>query len=541
MKKTFLKKIIVILITTIFLNNSSTIGQNYTETLETEEITNGVNTFKVKRRSITYDENLKIKKEIYFGFKEDSYETQILGIVEYSKSDSIEKIITYRKYPQKYIEIDFKNGSYKNYTNKTHLKFKQDFHFDGLQNGNKIVVNYKDGKRHGVCLQTDSGVVTTKNVIVQRPDVRLLQFDIIKFSSQIESENVYKLFNGLVCSFVNDKLNGNVNGFFINGNKKFESKYENDILTTFNSYDKNGLTTFKIPITKNGIINGNIIFNGSISSEYNSSLVINEKINNVGKINSYSLFNTFKNSDQIENQLRDKNNSLYVDFFNSSTKYPIRKSLLDKYKIILTDPDQFLSLFEIPKFEIQRFEDSDENNFCFYRTVPDSLNTSTINDIIDELESFNVGFYKDKSMLTSNFIIPSNLIGLWSSINNNGKRFYIKNVDQTSVTMNEKEETNILLKNIKTIIFNSILMKKNLQNFIKPDINNVVWFSEKNGTRLRLIDEMGIKYVEISLESNDIYERVKKNLYTYFDGKNKYNLLFNVSTNDITLEKSWIE
>lgn len=531
MKKMFLIKVCFIFFFLEIVGFES-FGQNFTETVEFEN--------NIKRRTIKYDNNLNIVSEVYFGFKKYSNETQVIGTVNYTSNGEIEKIITFRNYPKKYIEVDFKSGVYRNYIKNIVLRFKPNFIFDGIQQGNKIIVNYKDGKREGRCLQTDSGVINTRNVVVQRPDINLLQFDIVKFSSQLQTEDVYKLFNGFVCSFNDDKLYGNVNGFYLSGNKRFESRYYNDILLNYTSFEESGLLVSKIPNTSNGVVTGNIISNGIVTSDRISNLVVNTKVLNVGKIYSSDFTESFRGSEQIESQLRDKNLSPFIYNTIISLHKFERKKFVDKYKIILTDPEQVLSLFEVPNFEIERFSTNDENSLQYYKFSLDSLETILFQDLIDELKSFNIKYYKDKGMLTSNYN-QSEFTGRdWSDRNQWGQIFYIKNPDQSNVTNNEKEETDLLVNNIRNIIFNSVLLKNDLIKYIKPNIDNVVWFDEKNGTRLRVIDEKGIKYVEISLESNDIYERVSKNLYTYFDGHQKYKFHFNVSSDGITLDKYWI-
>jgi hypothetical protein len=527
MKNTFLKKINTLLVIVLCLINSFVTGQSFTETLETDQISNSFTNLNVKRRSITYDENLKVRKEVYYGFKEDSYETQILGVIEYSKSDSIDRIITYLKYPQKYIEVDFKNGVYNNYINKTFLKFKNNYIFDGLQKGNKIVINYKDGKRNGTCLQTDSGVIYSKNIIVQRPNIKLIQFDIIRFSSQIETEDVYQLFNGVHCTFINDKINGVIKGFYLNGTQKLESLYDYGTIVSYTSYDDKKLTTNKIPKNINGIIPNNIILNGVVTSEKKDFLPINSKINNIGKIIKKDN-SSFSESQRFKITLNEKNLNPYN--YNNP-----KKEFLDKNKIILDHPDQILKIFEIPKFELLRLQDKEENEIDFYHRNFDTIQNSQLGDIINEISFFHIDSYFEYSILSNSFYENESK---WSQFNQE-QQLGIVNPDQSSV--NHEEYRQLLLKNFKTIIYYSGLIKNNIFNSSNMDINHFIKFYEGYGHKMRFIDKNSKKYIEVSTENSDVYQPINTNLYTYFDGQKKYYLKFTRDLNIIKLEKWWID
>ena len=57
--------------------------------------------------------------------------------------------------------------------------------------------------------------------------------------TSLGTEEVFKLFNGVVLNFDNNKLQGIQKSFYLNGDIKFSSVYQNDLLFSHESYDKN--------------------------------------------------------------------------------------------------------------------------------------------------------------------------------------------------------------------------------------------------------------------------------------------------------------
>ncbi len=523
MKFIFFQIIKKILIISIIINYSPVNGQNLTETIETEEISNGVNTFNLKRRSMTYDENLNLIKETYYGFDDNSYmNTRIIGSIEYSNSGIIDKIITYKKYPQKYIEINFKKGVYNNYLNKIYLKFKNNFVFDGIQEGNKIIVNYKEGKRDGICIQTDSGVVYKKNIIINVPNIKLLQFDLYRFSQQLSKEDDYKLYNGLICYFNNDYINGKVNGYYLNGNIKLESIYSDGVISRYTTYNQDNKVSNKINFTNNGLINNKIILNGTMDSEKYNYLVFNKNLNNIGKIIEIKN-NSIEKSNTLNNQLSRKGISFV---FEESIKD--KKIILDKNKIILDHPDQIFSILKIPLFEIKRFNENDENILQFLKCLNSSHDSNDLISINKEITSCNFSY---------NEIID--------------KVNFLKNDVYESILSND-EKSEILKSQLNYITYNSYLIKENKINIDSTGINNVLYLSEgseylKDGFSKKIVlhDKNSDKSIEIiniiKRNENQLGTYLYGTRYIYYDGVKKYNLTYKYIQQNVKLEEFRID
>jgi hypothetical protein len=507
----------------IIIINTPVFGQNFTETIETEEISNGVNTFLVKRRLMTFDENLNMIKETYYGFDDDSYmKTKIIGSIDYSNSGLIDKIITYIKYPQKYIEVNFKNGSYTNYLDKTYLKFNNNFVFNGLQEGNKIIINYKDGKRNGICIQTDSGVIYKKNISYNLPNIKLLQFNLLRFSQQISNENVYQLFNGLICNFNDDKINGNVNGYYLNGNIKLESTYSNGLISKYISYNQEKSISNKINNTKNGLINNKIILNGTIDSEKYNYFIFNDKINKIGKIIEIKN-NSIEKSTRLNDQFYKKG----ISFDFNQTKN-INKIIIDKNKIIFDHPNQILSLLNIPLFDIKRIGENDENYLQFLKIPNTSLDSTDMENISEEI--------------TSSFIFQ----------NENIDKINFLKKDLYESILSDEINKEILKSQINYIIYNSYLLKENKMKIDSTGIDNVLYLSEgleyikdDYSKKITLLDSYSNKNIEIiNIVKNNINQLgtyLYGTQYTYFDGSRKFKFVFKYIQQKVLIEKYWIE
>ena len=511
-------------------------GQNKSETLEIQTINDGFETKTVNRRSLVYDENLNITNETYYGFEKYSNRTKVIGNISYDTSGKITRITTYINYPQKYLEIDFRKGHYFNYKNGLELKFKENFLFEGVQKGKNIVVNYRNGLKNGICVQSDSGVIYNKNVIVQKPNLKLLQFDIIKFSNQIQTEPVFQLFNGLVCSFKDNMLNGEIKGYYLNGNYKLESFYKENRLINYTSYNKEKLIINKIPNTNNGFISGNIIHNGVLNQSKKNYLVINKELNKVGDIYE-TTNNSFFESDRIKNQIRHKD--LYL------TKNVIEnKKKIDELKVIFDDPDQLLYLLQIPIFEIRKLESNDENLIKFINTNENYSDSSITKDIIDNISFFDIRFFKESTYEGKFYSTYSD----WSEFDMSDDIGEIR-VPRINDSEQKRgpEGLQILLDNINHIICYSILLKNNINIPEETNLNNWVNFYEGNGPKIRFYTHEKNKYVEI-FKKIEKYPYKETQYYSYFDGNKKYNFEFKIEEGKllmdggkILLTRSWIE
>lgn len=146
-------------------------------------------------------------------------------------------------------------GVYDSFEDGVFLKFSGHFIFNGIQRDKNIVVNYKDGKRNGKLIQTDSAVNGKKIVMNQVADTRLLRFNIIKFYNQPIEESTFKLFNGVVLYFENDMLNGTQTSYYPNSKIKFSATFKDFRLCNYISYSNDGSIVSRIK-TENGISKG---------------------------------------------------------------------------------------------------------------------------------------------------------------------------------------------------------------------------------------------------------------------------------------------
>ena len=110
-----------------------------------------------KRRDMFYNSNMSLIKEVYYNVN-----GQMTNEITYDSSENIIRFKSFDNLELK-LDVDFKNGDYFFPERNLKLKFKGNFIFDGLQQGNNIIVNYLNGKKNGVLIQTDSAVSGKKN------------------------------------------------------------------------------------------------------------------------------------------------------------------------------------------------------------------------------------------------------------------------------------------------------------------------------------------------------------------------------------------
>ena len=255
-----MKQFLIIL---LILSNIKSISQE-NKLIKTSEYVGGK-----KRRDLFYDKDMNLVKEYYYYMGNFSNNNNLCNVIEYDKNKEIIKYSAYNFEHRGssnsilFLEVDFLNGIYKLPLEKLELKFKDKFVFDGIQKGNNIVVNYINGKKNGRLIQTDSAISGKQTIYNQKVDPRYLQFNIIKYYTSIGTEEVFKLFNGVVLNFDNNNLDGIQKSYYLNGNLKFSSVYKKNLLLSHESFDKNNSYLSKIT-TENCLIKKSFIQNGVI-------------------------------------------------------------------------------------------------------------------------------------------------------------------------------------------------------------------------------------------------------------------------------------
>jgi len=403
----------------IFLNNS--IGQ-VSSTIKTVESVDGK-----KRRITTYDSSMNIIREEYYGnpfsqFGRDA-DQQLIAAIDY-KNNKIIRIVGYKKYPEIEYKIDFLLGTYFDKLKKVNLKFRDNFIFEGVQEGEKIVVEYKNGIKNGKLIQTDSAVYTTSPVVVQKVDPRFLQFNIVKFYNAIGSQENYKLFKGVYFNYQNGKIQGKQSSYYLSGKIKFNGDFDSGKLIKYNSFDEQGNYISKLT-TQNGFTNGVQLLNGVPINE-TSLVFFNYRISKTGNItydNDYYLSkqdwrDQFKPGfvDNLETIYKyiasaiitsewepyfDSNGNLYYNEksklrFNRDSLYTLRfKNIFDENKITFQDSRVIKYLLNIPDFEITRFEfTSDEDKFIIPVATKINKNENIQQLLIDTIKLSNGYYFK---------------------------------------------------------------------------------------------------------------------------------------------------
>ena len=204
------------------------------------------------------DDRMNIVKEEYYYVPTNSK----VAIIEYDSSQKIQKFVAIDK-KKIILVIDYKAGKYSDYETEVYLNFTGNFKFEGIQKSRQVICNYKNGQRDGSYIQMDSAVSGQKLVTVKRPNIYLLQKNIIAYYDNVEKENVYKKFEAIHLNFNNNLLNGTQKGVYSSGLPKFISEYKSGRLLQHVSYEKDKSVITKIT-TIDGVSNGRYIKNGQI-------------------------------------------------------------------------------------------------------------------------------------------------------------------------------------------------------------------------------------------------------------------------------------
>lgn len=310
-----------------------------------------------KRRDIFYDSDLNIKKEIYYN-KDSRDNDYIYAIIEYSNANKRKIIQRYNHLNQLLLSVDFENGTYENYEMNTFLEFKNEYIFDGLQRGNKIIVNYKDGKREGRLLQTDSAISGYEILSKYEVDTRYLKFDILRYYNKPYASPEFKLFNGIEFNFKDDFLEGIQKGFYPNSEVKFEALYKDFKLISYNSFNLDNSIISKIN-TKDGFTKNRQIINGTVNSDSTFRLFYLKRFLNAGKIILYnysSNVHDFKKYHEFEINSKKFKTDLKRDF-------DLNKSRFSNSSQMVEASNNFYWIFGVPIFKVTNFnfDISDDN------------------------------------------------------------------------------------------------------------------------------------------------------------------------------------
>jgi hypothetical protein len=340
---------------------------------------------KLKRRDLFYDSNMNLIKEVYY-----SQNSQKIVNTIYYDNNQIERIIGYKEYPIIYFNIDFKKGEYSYPEENLELRFKGWFNFDGIQKSKGIIVNYTNGIKSGRLIQTDSGVIGKQSVLYQKVDPRYLKFNIVKFYNEYGTEDTYKLFKGLTLNFSNYELNGFQIGYYVNGGIKFSSKFVNNFIQVYNSYDQSGNFISRINTDSTSRLSKPFIYNGVLENKLGFRIKNDElsKTGNIEKENdfhyAYGGWNDYDKFDfnreghgkflnYIRNEYGIDNINYGGDFPDFHEKYftdkKNLKEVFDKNKLMIIEnnPEVLRVLFYIPKFYIKRydFDRNDQSDLIF--------------------------------------------------------------------------------------------------------------------------------------------------------------------------------
>lgn len=372
---------------------------------------------KEKRRDMILNKELNIVQESYYSSKDQ----QIVNTIYYDNSGNLKRIIGYKEYPKVTFDIDLENGNYEIPENKTVLKFKNWFNFDGLQRGDNILVNYLNGKRQGRLVQTDSAEFGSKTVVYQRPNVALLnRFNILQFYNEIGEEDTYKVYKGLILNFKNNQLNGRQLGYYVSGTPKIKAIFKNGKVLNYSSFSQDGNTLTNISTDSNAIVKKPYIINGIIERDKLNVSFKNSQLENTGNIYFENDFlyekggwNDFRNFKfEYEDQWKDGkyigktlgliSNRLGIEeeqinqnfqsdeFLRSNMNF---KKWFDdsKYVINENNPHILRVLFKIPFYKLNRydFENKDQSDLeIIEKTAENSEELSQLSTSNKEYEDF---------------------------------------------------------------------------------------------------------------------------------------------------------
>lgn len=388
-----MKKVLYSLLFTISCFSSSfsqSTNQNLVKT--SEYVDNGK-----KRRDIYLDNEMRLLKEDYYSSKGQ----KIIFSIEYSGDKKIGKVTVFDNIQGVKIEIDYKKGTYEDFQKGISLKFKNNYKFDGIQKGEKIIVNYKDGIKDGRLVQADSAVTSHKTVAIQKVDVRYLPFDILKFYTALDEDPVFSLFNGLLLNFKNGRLNGSQSSFYVDGKVKFESNFDNDRLIKYTSFDKTNSIISKLE-TENGITNKGQILNGQLLSPDAQYIFWFNKLSETGDIatdNDYSYNSSIyeNNTDRVSRDITEFIKDLKKDEENIPSIFEIKKRF-DDMKCTFNDGTVMQLLLEIPRFYVKRFVFNNREDASIV-SIELTNKENKLKEIIGDTTSLSDNYYFVKSPL----------------------------------------------------------------------------------------------------------------------------------------------
>ena len=405
MKKYFILLMLFIYSFSSFAQNKV---ENYIKTSEYDKYGN-------KRRDIYLDSSMQIIKEEYYA--KDNH--QVIFKIEYSAINKLKNIVALRDNKKLY-EIDYLNGTYEDYENDLTLKFIGNYIFNGKQRGKNIIVNYQNGVKEGRIIQADSAVISNKVVAYQKVDPKYLQFNIVKFYNSIELDPVFTIYNGLILSFNQGKLNGDQSSFYVDGKIKFKANFFKDKLIKYTSFDKSNSIISKIE-TDSGVSNKIQILNGQILSNdehyifWLNSLIetgdivnagilydqdIIDEIRRIGRENErLSIGEVYYDDNEkrlgglklsgflIDNYVQTNNQVL--DIFNLKKKF-------DNFKHTFNDAETMRMLLGIPRFSIKQFS-YQMNEDALIKKIKINSNNLLAKKIINDTIALKNGYYFLKS------------------------------------------------------------------------------------------------------------------------------------------------
>jgi hypothetical protein len=346
-----------------------------------------------KRRDLFYDKDMNLVKEYYYYMGNNLADnTNLCNKIEYGQNKEIIKFSAYNfefsgsGHTRLFLEIDFLNGIYKLPLEKLELKFKDNFVFDGIQKDNHMIVNYINGKKNGRLIQTDSAIAGKQTVYNQKVDPRYLQFNIVKYYTSLGTEEVFKLFNGVVLNFDNNNLDGLQKSFYLNGDLKFTSIYKNNLLFSHESFDKNKNYISKIT-TDNCLIKMSFILNGVLVNVEPEHPIIfrNSTLSSTGNIiadpfleeNSSGFFDYIEPGVKLNRGLGEFiktygkiNTDIITDKYGNSTYKIVKisnskelKDIFDNKKYETNSGETITKILGIPIFHIIRFNFENQEIF----------------------------------------------------------------------------------------------------------------------------------------------------------------------------------
>lgn len=273
------------------------------------------------------DDRMNLVKEEYFYVPTNSK----VAIVEYDSSQKIQKFVAIDK-KKTILVIDYKAGKYSDYETGVYLNFTGNLKFEGIQKSRQVICNYKNGQRHGSYIQIDSAVSGQKLVSVKRPNIYLLQKNIIAYYDNIEKENVYKKFEAIHLNFNNNLLNGTQRGVYSSGLPKFITEYKNGRLLKHISYEKDKSVNTKIT-TIDGVSDGRYIKNGQIINDGTQKSFYIPELASAGEILHVKFRDkrtTNYDADEEELPEREDLEEIEIHYAGSEEKEMIEKIMKDK-------------------------------------------------------------------------------------------------------------------------------------------------------------------------------------------------------------------